>query len=73
MLKRHIDKRQIKKRKGQSTVEYIILVAAVLAVFLVFLSPDGVFTKSLNSTLNSMATGVDDMSDRMENSRPPAP
>ena len=47
------------KKKGQSTVEYIILVAAVLLALIVFLGPQGPFVKAFNTA----ATAVPDWSD----------
>lgn len=47
----------IKNKKGQSTVEYVLLVTAVLAVIIAFVSSSkGGFQSQLNSTLNT-ATG----------------
>ena len=68
MLKRNTNLR--KKKKGQSTVEYIILVAAVLAVIIVFLKPNGVFSTALNDTLKTGTNGMLDMANRLAISRP---
>ena len=38
-------------RKGQNVMEYILLVAAVLGVFIVFLSPTGKYKKTLENSL----------------------
>ena len=65
-IKRH-------RKDGQSTVEYIILVAAVLAVLIIFLRPGGVFYKAYNQTLNTGTSGMTDMADRLSTSRPPSP
>ena len=47
----------IKNKKGQSTVEYVLLVTAVLAVIIAFVTGNNsVFKNQLNSTLNT-ATG----------------
>ena len=43
----------IKNKKGQSTVEYVLLVTAVLAVIIAFVTGNGsMFKSQLNSTLN---------------------
>ena len=55
MLKRNTKVR--KKRKGQSTVEYIILVAAVLAALIMFLRPGGIFQTAFNDTLRTATNG----------------
>ena len=68
MLKRHI-KFHHKKKKGQSTVEYIILVAAVLAALIVFLGPNGPFKKAFNATIAQGTNGMQDMANRLRNSR----
>ena len=59
----------LKNKRGQSTLEYIILVTAVVAVLLVFLGPTGIFRSSYNTTLNTVTAGMTNMSLRMVNSR----
>ena len=50
----------IKNKRGQSTVEYVLLVTAVLAVIIAFVtSKNGGFQTQLNTTLN---TATSDMS-----------
>ncbi len=59
------------KRKGQSTVEYIILVAAVVAVILFFAgSQNSPFRKAFNSALVSGTEGMNAMANRLGSSRP---
>jgi hypothetical protein len=59
----------VKHKKGQSTLEYIILVTAVIVVIISFLvSPTSPFKRTLNSTLNDAVTYVGTMSDRLGNS-----
>ena len=67
MLKKHIKLKR--KNKGQSTVEYIILVAAILAALIVFLSPGGVFQTAFDNTLSTGTNGMEDMANRLQNSR----
>lgn len=55
----------MKKNKGQSTVEYLIIVAAVVAAGLVFLNKGGVFQKKLNATLDSNINSMIDMGERI--------
>ena len=43
---------------GQSTVEYIILVAGVIAVLIVFLGPNGAFTQRVNQTLSNAGSDM---------------
>ena len=59
-----------KKKKGQSTLEYIILVTGVIAILIVFLNPtNGIFNKAFNQTLTQGTNGMNDMSNRLRNSR----
>ena len=59
-----------KKAKGQSTIEYIILVAAVIAAILVF-APG--FKSAFQKTLNAGTNGMQNMADRLQMSRPKSP
>jgi len=52
-----------KKSKGQSTIEYIILVAAVIGGLLVFLS--GTFNQSYERSINSALNGMENMAERV--------
>ena len=72
MLKRNIMTKSNKKKKGQSTVEYIILVAAVLAALIIFLGDSGPFKKAFNSTLETGTNGMVNMAERLQSSRPSA-
>ena len=44
--------------KGQSTFEYIILMAAVIVTLLVYLGPRGVFKKNVEGTLNESVNSI---------------
>ena len=59
-----------RKKKGQSTLEYIILVAGVVAVIIVFLRPNGQFNRQFNQTLSNATDGMVDMANRLRTSRP---
>lgn len=62
--------KQNKKKKGQSTLEYIILVTGVIAVLLIFLNPSsGIFNRAFNSTLSQGTNGMEDMAARLRDSR----
>ncbi|GIW78173.1 MAG: hypothetical protein KatS3mg104_3236 [Phycisphaerae bacterium] len=61
-----------KKERGQSTVEYILLVTAVIAVAIVFLRPngEGVLYNTVNKTFHDAASEVNTLSDRLKASHP---
>lgn len=62
--------KQHKKKKGQSTLEYIILVTGVIAVLLIFLNPStGIFNRAFNETLSQGTNGMQDMANRLRTSR----
>lgn len=63
-------KGQERKKKGQSTLEYIILVTGVIAILIVFLNPTtGVFNTAFNDTLKTGTTGMLNMANRLAVSR----
>ena len=68
MLKRNIQK-QPKKKKGQSTIEYIILVAAVIGALLAFLP--NTFQTALNNTLSEGTDGMVNIATILSSSHDP--
>ncbi len=65
---------RLKNRKGQSTVEYILLVTAVVAVMIMFTTNKNSGLQSkLNSTLDDTAGVIETMSDRLGESQTAAP
>lgn len=63
-------KTQSKRKKGQVTLEFIILVAAIIAILIVFLNPNGgVFSTALNRTLQEGTNGMENMARRLRQSR----
>lgn len=56
------------KNKGQSSVEYIILVTAIIAVAIAFLADDGIFRNTLNGVLGDGAATMNTMSQRLKGS-----
>lgn len=62
-----------RKKKGQSTLEYIILVTGVIVVLIIFLRPGGIFNTAFNATLSSGTNGMDNMAQRLGGSRPLSP
>jgi hypothetical protein len=59
--------KKLNQKKGQSTLEYIILVAGVVAVLLVFLA--GPFRTDLQQTYQDSMNDMDDMAQRLSDSR----
>jgi Flp pilus assembly pilin Flp len=63
----------IKNKRGQSTVEYVLLVTAVIAVIIAIVtSNNGGMQGQLNSTLNTAIGDVGTLSDRMPTSVSPS-
>ena len=58
-----------RKKKGQSTLEYIILVTGVVAILIVFLGPNGVFQSNYNESLAAATNGMVNMAKRLGGSR----
>lgn len=73
MLKRNKLMNGQKKKKGQSTVEYILLFATIIAALLYFLQPGGTFQTKYCETLASGTNGMVNMAGRLEASRPVSP
>ncbi len=59
--------KQLRNKRAQSTVEYVILVAIVISVILAF--TNGVFKTAFNSTLQQATNGMEDMANRLRTSR----
>ena len=58
-----------RKTRGQSTVEYILLVTAVVGVMILFLTNKNTGLQSkLNSTLDTAGNNIGDMSNRLNKS-----
>lgn len=63
----------IKKKKGQSTVEYIILVTAVVAVVIFFVVvPNSPFRTQMNQTLGNATNSMVNMAARLNGAFAPA-
>ena len=63
----------LRNKKGQSTLEYIILVSGVVVVLVAFLVGTGgnsPFQTALNSALGTATSGMDQMANRLAGSRP---
>ena len=60
-----------RRSRGQSTLEYLVLVTAVVAALLVFLP--GAFQKAFNETLKSGTNGMETIANRLTTARPLSP
>ena len=49
------------EKKAQTTFEYILLVAAVVVILLIFLNPNGPFRNSLERMVGNTADQIDGM------------
>ena len=59
-----------RKKKGQSTLEYILLATGVVAAMIIFLRSGGPFMRTVSSGINEVAGGVREMSGRINGARP---
>ena len=58
-----------RQNSGQSTVEYILVVTAVIAVMIFFLTSNNAGLRGkLNSTVDTAANNIGNMSDRLDRS-----
>ena len=73
MLRKNIINQTPRKKKGQSTVEYIILVAAIIGALVIFLGPSGAFKNAFSNTLERGTNGMVNMADRLSGSHPLSP
>jgi len=59
-----------RKKKGQSTLEFILLVTAVVVILLAFLTgPNSLFQQKYNDTLKAATNGMVNMAERLGGSR----
>jgi len=56
---------EIRNREGQSTIEYILIVAGVLVAVLVFLSNNGIFQNALNATYDTNINSMLNVAERI--------
>ena len=58
-------KQENMSRGGQSIVEYILLVAGMIALAIIFLGRGGVFERSYNSVIQTQGSDLLDMTNRI--------
>ena len=73
MLKRNKAVYNKRRKKGQSTIEYLVLVAGVIAAMILFLKPNGPFAQSYNRTLTQGTNGMENLAGRLADSHAPSP
>ena len=57
-----------RKKKGQTTIEYIIVITGVIAVIIIFFGPSGPFRTAYNNTMSYGTNGMDSMANRLNTS-----
>ena len=57
-------------KTGQSTVEYMVLVAAIVSFFIVFFQKGGEFDTTLNDTYSDRTSDMKNMSKRLSGAYP---
>ena len=61
--------KKAREQSGQSTVEYILLVTAVIGVMIVFLLRDGgPFKTKLSNTMNTTMSDMEDQAEKISSS-----
>ena len=64
----------IKNKKGQSTVEYVLLVTAVLGVIIAFVAGSGSgFKNQLGNSLNTATSDMNSLAGTLGSSHAPTP
>lgn len=48
----------IMNNRGQNTVEYLLLVVAIMAVMIAFMSPSGTYQNGLENAMNQATVGA---------------
>lgn len=61
----------MRAHKGQSTVEYILLVTAVIAVIILFTANGGLFQTRLNSVFNTTTQDMLNVASRLQDKAAP--
>lgn len=54
-----------RKKKAQSTLEYLLLLTGVLVVMIAFLKPGGLFSRRYNEAFDTATNGMTNMATRM--------
>jgi competence protein ComGC len=63
------DRRKRKNSAGQSMLEYMLLFAAVIAVLMVVLGPNGIMSQKLDATLDGSVDVIDKIADDFDRER----
>ena len=58
-----------RKKKAQSTLEYLLLLTGVLVIMIAFLRPGGFFSRKYNDAFISATNGMVNMAERLGGSR----
>jgi len=57
-------RKMVRNQSGQSTIEYVIVITAVIVVILAIAGNNGIFRKALDKTYQQSMNGMTDMSNR---------
>jgi len=57
--------KKIWTKRGQITVEYMVLAAAAISLFIVFFRPSGIFDRAYTETLESGTSSLQEMMGRL--------
>ncbi len=63
MMKTSAEYKIFKNNKAQSAMEYIILLAAIIGVLIIFLNPTGSFKNTVERTLNTTVDQLNRMTE----------
>lgn len=58
-----------RKKKAQSTLEYLLLLTGVLVIMIAFLRPGGFFSRQYNAVFVEGTNGMVNMAERLSGSR----
>ena len=58
-------KKEVSGREGQSIIEYILMIAAVVAILMVFLGRGGFFQRSYNNVIELQGNDVYQMTNKI--------
>lgn len=61
-----IKKQRLNHQSGQNMVEYLLLFAAVIAVLMMALGPNGFLTRAVDNSLDQTSNIIDQVTDKID-------